>query len=408
MNQQLYYGHHSIDGKRYENQIIKLREDTALSERNRQLILQFAENCLSKQHRPKPIKHKRVLKYMTSLKIMSKELNKDFDKATKEDLKPLVNWIDTRQDMGEWWKHDYKVCLKKFYKTMYANEDDIAFVPEQVRFIRTTADDKPIADPTSIPKPDDVNKMIQAATNTRDKALIRVLFETGMRIGELLKMQIKDIDLSEGFVYCKGSKTKWSNRTIPIRESIPLLALWLENHPYKNDKEALVWVSNQPRYVFENDERRKIYTPVGYNTIRDMLLDVAKHAGVDKKVNPHNFRKASATEDGKYMSYTNLCVIKGWKIGSDQAATYVRPTKEDLRSAKDNGTEEPKIKTNQPQQCVCGLVCDPAAKFCLKCGHNLNKQDALEKAEKEKKLLELLMRPEVFEILRKAVDKDVI
>jgi integrase len=382
------YGNEETDRRRLNNSLETLKNHKEISKKNKELIIDFIERCLKSSHRPKPIKPKRAGKYSIIMRNLVLKLGKDLDKATKEDLEILVEWLEKREDFTDWTKHDYKVALKKFYKTMYGDPDDPMFTPKIVRFIRTTMDDKPIANPKELPRPEEINKMVSTATHIRDKAFVRTIFETGMRIGEMLKMKINDIDLAEGYIWTEGVKTKWSNRVVPIEDSIPLLSQWIDSHPYKDNKKAPVWVSVQAKYGRENDETIKYYPPITYARARDLLKEIGKMAGIDKRLNPHAFRKGSATSKGSKMSYTDLCVTMGWKIGSDEASTYVRPTREDLKNGSSN--------TNLKKKCfVCDKDNDSTTVACIYCGSNMKKD------EKEQLLLKILMKPHIKEAIKK-------
>lgn len=47
---------------------------------------------------------------------------------------------------------------------------------------------------------EDVDKLIQATTNLRDRIIIRLLFYTGCKVSELLNIKIADIDFNQGYI----------------------------------------------------------------------------------------------------------------------------------------------------------------------------------------------------------------
>jgi len=49
-------------------------------------------------------------------------------------------------------------------------------------------------------EPDEIEKLENAATNLRDKLLIRVLFHLGCRISEALTLTVDDIDFKQGTI----------------------------------------------------------------------------------------------------------------------------------------------------------------------------------------------------------------
>jgi len=57
-------------------------------------------------------------------------------------------------------------------------------------------------------EPDEVERLEEAATNLRDRLLVRLLFRLGCRISELLGLQVKDIDFSQGTVVIQHLKSR--------------------------------------------------------------------------------------------------------------------------------------------------------------------------------------------------------
>lgn len=50
------------------------------------------------------------------------EINIDFDKVEKKDLFIFISKLE-QSNKGDWLKHDYKVCIKKFYKWHFKDDN---------------------------------------------------------------------------------------------------------------------------------------------------------------------------------------------------------------------------------------------------------------------------------------------
>ena len=57
-------------------------------------------------------------------------------------------------------------------------------------------------------EPDEVERLEEAATNLRDRLLVRLLFRLGCRISELLGLQVEDVDFSQGTVVIQHLKSR--------------------------------------------------------------------------------------------------------------------------------------------------------------------------------------------------------
>jgi len=262
------------------------------------------------------ISEKRILKYQYTLTKMAKILKKPYDKATKEDLIKVVAWIE-EQPYTAWTKHDYKVCLKRLFKWLKGNDEEF---PNEVKWIKATVKRNNSKLPEELLTEDDIDAMINTATNIRNKAFICVLYESGCRIGELINLKIKHITFDEySPVIIVNGKT--GTRRIRLIDKQELLKTWLKAHPFKDNPDAYVWVS------MANNRKNQ---PLDYHTIGETLRVIAEESGVKKKVNPHNFRHSRATYLASKLTESQLKQMFGWIQSSKMASIYVHLSGRDL------------------------------------------------------------------------------
>ena len=117
---------------------------------------------------------------------------------------------------------------------------------------------------------DELNRLLENADNYRDKLIIKFLFYTGVRVSELVKIKKSDIIFEEGFVkvYGKGGK----ERIVPI------------------PKELL----NELKDYINKINTENIF-PLSSRQVERIIKNIAKKAGIDKKVTPHVLRHSLAT-----------------------------------------------------------------------------------------------------------------
>jgi integrase/recombinase XerD len=118
----------------------------------------------------------------------------------------------------------------------------------------------------------------------RDKALIEVLYATGMRVSELLTLKPTDLNLDEGYLTCVGKGDK--QRIVPIgREA----SEWLRRY-IREARPALV--KRKPSsWVFVNAHGGAL-SRVGFWKV---LKAYGVKAGIGRKVSPHVLRHSFAT-----------------------------------------------------------------------------------------------------------------
>ena len=362
-------------GRRFERALEKL-EKSSIRKEDKELILEFMDYAMSNG-----LTKSRVLKYINTLRVISSGLKKPFKDASKQDIMHLVRKVE-QSDYSEWTKHDYKAILKRFYKWLSGDEE----YPETVRWIKTGIRRNKQKLPEELLTPEDVNKMIEMAHHPRDKALVSVLYESGCRIGEILTMKIKHVAFDEyGAKITVQGKT--GMRRVRIFSSVPYLATWMSNHHLKNDPDAPLWVSIGTR------NRDKV---VKYSNIRLLIVDLAKKAGIKKRVHPHLFRHSRATSLAKYFTDAQMNQYFGWVQGSGMPSTYVHLSGKDVDGTllKLHGFREDvedKGDTYSPVKCFrCEKMNPPAGKICIRCGAPLDVPTAIAVENKRKKMDELM------------------
>ena len=110
-------------------------------------------------------------------------LDKDAKKVTQTEMEDLVVKI-TKSQRAEISKNRIKMTLKSFYKWLYG--DDVS--PKIVKWIKI---DKSVSNklPEELLTEEDIASLLNECKNQRDKAIIALLWDTGMRVGELLNLR---------------------------------------------------------------------------------------------------------------------------------------------------------------------------------------------------------------------------
>lgn len=297
---------------------------------NKVLIAKFTEFLIANN-----ISKGRILKYDYTLKKIARTLKKPYDEATKDDIIQFVAWLE-QQPYSPWTKHDIKVCLKRFYKWINGDED----FPDTVKWLKSTVKKNSERLPEDLLTEDDVDALVNASRNIRDKAFVRCLYESGCRISELLQLQIKQITFDEySPVITIHGKT--GARRIRLIDKAGMLKAWLMAHPFKDNPDAYVWVS-----LADNKTNR----PLEYHSIVEILQNLARKSNIKKKVNPHNFRHSRATYLANKLTEAQMKQeLFGWTQSSDMASIYVHLSGRDLDEPllKMSGLLDDEIKQNE-------------------------------------------------------------
>ena len=113
----------------------------------------------------------------------------------------------------------------------------------------------------------------------RDKAIIELLYSTGIRVGELANLKTKDINFLDEVIKVKGKGKK--ERIIPVgRVALNCLIEYIEKRP--NKKEEFLFLNKYGKRLTER-------------SIERIIKKYAIIAGINKKVTPHTLRHTFAT-----------------------------------------------------------------------------------------------------------------
>lgn len=367
-------------------------DKSAMAEQNKDEIRRF----VAWKATEKKVGVARQVKYITLLRaLMEKYLKEDalFSALTREDVTGIISEIE-RSDLSEWSKHDYELFLKAFLTWLGRGEI--------VDWITIT---KPRNLPDDILMEDEITAMIDAASNLRDKALIATLYEGGFRIGELGGLRVRDITFDKyGAIALVSGKT--GMRRVRLIWSMPYIAQWLEVHPLREDRDAPLWikVNGKPEML-------------EYPAIRIQLQKIAKRAGIQKRVNPHNFRHSRSTHLASKLTESQMEEYLGWVHGSKMPSIYVHMSGRDLDadllkmyglspSAED---EKEELKTLQCPH--CRTLNTVGARICINCRKPLAVEEMMEREEKGMEMFRDFMelvttRPEMMERFKKYFNRD--
>ena len=116
----------------------------------------------------------------------------------------------------------------------------------------------------------------------RDKAMLEVMYATGMRVTELIDLDLTDVNLEQGIVKCAGSK---KTRSIPLYPAaLKALGLYLRDY--------------RAGMLAEPDEPALFVNVNGTRMSRQGFWKILKHyqdtAHIEKEITPHTLRHSFA------------------------------------------------------------------------------------------------------------------
>lgn len=136
---------------------------------------------------------------------------------------------------------------------------------------------------------DEVARFLDAPDPTRplywrDRAILELLYATGVRVSELVELPLASVDLEEGFltVFGKGSKERLVPVGGPARRAL---------ERYLRDVRPGLDRGRGKGRVFLNGRG----SPLGRTAVWSLVKEAARRAGIAKRVSPHTLRHTFAT-----------------------------------------------------------------------------------------------------------------
>ncbi len=135
---------------------------------------------------------------------------------------------------------------------------------------------------------DEVDRLLSLPDDSlkgkRDKAILEMLYATGIRVSELVDVKLTDVNIRMGFVSCTGARSK--ARIIPLGR--PARAA-LEEYMY-DVRKAFVRGNSDEETLFVNYHGEKL-TRQG---LWKIIKDYAKKADIENKITPQTLRNSFA------------------------------------------------------------------------------------------------------------------
>jgi integrase/recombinase XerD len=296
-------------------------------------------------------KPRTIINHQVLLIPLAKWCKKPLNELNYDDI---CDYFDTLTCKAESTIQNHKTTIRTFL--MEINQD-VALRIKTKRHRNTKTPDELLTDK-------DVEKLISCCENSRDKALVACLMDSGARIGELLSTQIQDAKFDNDGCLLWLRKGKSGPRHARLICASSYIRAWLDVHPRRDDKKAPIFCS-----------LREPYNLISNSGLYEQLVDILKRSGINKHINPHNFRHSRATDLAKKLkSEQKLKAIMGWKPSSSMASVYIHLSGIDISNAIleaegiKSAEEEEKEKPRAYRCPRCKEMNSINEERCLKCG----------------------------------------
>lgn len=328
----------------------RLKKSTNISPENRKLILNYYNEKIASGMKPRSMHYKLII-----LTRLGESISKNFKELKKEELIEFFNELKPKDKVIVRGKKEYRIPIKEyaevtiwlykqsvkaFWRWMYEQDNKIAKdrfgSPMQVSWIKGSLSKIKNKFPKEVLTREEVQKMIKASKNIRDKAIIAVLFETGIRASELLGMDRKDLFMNGDYAEFKVDG-KTGERPVMAIKSLPYLKQWLDfvdEHKEMINPEHTnaIWLTF-PKIGTTSNKFIHRSTPLTTGGLAALIKRAGQKARIEKRVWTHGFRHSSATDFAKQgYNEVEMKLKYGWTPTSQIPANYTHYKFDDLKN----------------------------------------------------------------------------
>ena len=222
-----------------------------------------------------------VKAYNNDLKKFDNFIKKQIQNINETDIKNYIKHLNIEKNDTKTISHNIST-LRSFYKFLLI-EKKVNKNP--MEYIELPKIKKTLPKPLSI---EEIDKLLDIQLKDpfsyRNKAMLELMYSSGLRVSELINVNIHDIDTSNCIIRIMGKGSK--ERIVPLGDyAIKYIELYLKEYREKIIKKEL------NDYLFLNNHGKKM-TRQGFFKI---LKQIAKEKNIKTEFSPHTLRHSFAT-----------------------------------------------------------------------------------------------------------------
>jgi integrase/recombinase XerD len=208
----------------------------------------------------------------------------DVREVTRQTIRDYQEWLLARYATSS--AHVHLIALRRFFEHLEAT--DLILINPCVGLVLPKLEDRL---PRNVLTPEEATKILntpdpETSLGIRDRAILELFYSTGIRLEEMARLTVQDVDTQNGFVrVTKGKFAK--DRVVPMgAKACACVREYLDSvrRHWGHREERALWLSV-----------RKPHGVIHHQMIAVMVREYGKTAGIEKRVSPHVWRHTCAT-----------------------------------------------------------------------------------------------------------------
>lgn len=346
-------------GVKFKNQLSKVH-DAPIDDRDKEAILEFiyaidAEGSVNRGT---------MVSNLNRLRLTAERSDVPLVDMSKTHIDSFIFSLKHDRGLSHGTIRNYRKALRKFYQMRGVEwADDI-----KIGASKTTG-----VDPSELLTEAEIEQLLDTCESARDKALIALLADTGLRIGAIASLRVRDVQMDGQAAMVtinENANVKGASGTIPLTWSEGFIAGYLNVHPNRSDIDAALLHRHAGYESDDEDDNGALR----YQYLARRVKRIADKAGIDRaRVNTHNFRKSAISRwirEG--LSEQAIKHRACWDVDTDQIKTYSGVRDEELNDQilEHYGIETASEESTRPdlESCPrCSAAIRSSDRFCPGC-----------------------------------------
>ena len=222
-----------------------------------------------------------VESYRRDLEKINKYLNKDIKSISSDDLRKYLKKLKEKGMSTKSIARNTS-CIKSFYKFLMIEKIIINNPADNINLPKINKSLPKVLSEKEIELLLDID--LKDNYSYRNKAMLEIMYASGLRVSELINLKIYDIDINNALLRTIGKGSK--ERIIPLG-NMAINALNI----YINEYRSSLLKKEVNDYLFLNNHGNKM-TRQGFFKI---IKNIAKEQGIKKEISPHILRHSFAS-----------------------------------------------------------------------------------------------------------------
>jgi site-specific recombinase XerD len=135
----------------------------------------------------------------------------------------------------------------------------------------------------SVLSADEVRRLLGAVANAKHRALLMLTYSAGLRVGEVVRLRVADLDLDRGMVHVRGAKNRKDRYTLLSETAVHAVRIYSQQSPRTVGPRDFLFPGARPD------------RPLAVRSAQKIVARARRTAGIMKPTTPHTLRHSFAT-----------------------------------------------------------------------------------------------------------------